>query len=42
MYIYNRNTINKTTITYTTLSFMFPKFSSIILMLSKIFLFIKI
>ena len=34
--MYNRNRINKTTIIYTTLSFMFPQFSSIILMLSKI------
>ena len=41
IYIYNINGINKTTIIYTTLSFMFPQFSSIILMLSKIFLFIR-
>ena len=42
IYIYNRNRINKTTVIYTTLSFMFLQFSSIIVMLSKIFLYIKI
>ena len=29
IHTYNRNRINKTTIFYTTLSFMFPEFSSI-------------
>ena len=35
IHIYNGNRINKATIIYATLSFMFPQFSSIILMLPK-------